>query len=60
VLPLPVLQGALWLARRLPGLATLPAGAAERMDSDLCFDSADAVRDFGYRPRTFTFERPGG
>jgi nucleoside-diphosphate-sugar epimerase len=30
----------------------------ERVNQDICFDSSDAARDFGYSPRTFQYQEP--
>jgi nucleoside-diphosphate-sugar epimerase len=51
--PLPVLRAAIALAHWMPGLRALSPEMASRMRMDLCFDHADAVRDFGFRARAF-------
>ena len=38
----------------LPAFAGLSPAVADRMNQDLVFDSTDAARDFGYRPRGFS------
>ena len=42
-----------------PGLG-VGAGMVDRMNVDLCFDAADAVRDFGYTSRAFAYDPAGG
>ena len=51
--PVGLLRAAIGLARHWPGGRDLTVGMAERMNQDLCFDHAEATRDFGYRPRAF-------
>jgi nucleoside-diphosphate-sugar epimerase len=51
--PLPLLRAALSAGALLPGLRHLAPDMADRMDSDQCFDSEPARRDFGYAPRPF-------
>jgi nucleoside-diphosphate-sugar epimerase len=53
--PLPLLRGALSLARHLPGLAHLTPAMADRMEEDLVFDPEPARRAFGYAPQPFRF-----
>jgi nucleoside-diphosphate-sugar epimerase len=55
-IPLPVYRAAVKAVRLLPGLGYLSPEMANRMNADLCFDHADATRDFGYRPRPFTLD----
>ncbi|HET7370384.1 MAG TPA: NAD-dependent epimerase/dehydratase family protein [Gammaproteobacteria bacterium] len=52
-IPPSLLGAALNMARCLPRYRYLNAAMAGRMNKDLAFDSADAVRDFGYCPRNF-------
>lgn len=51
--PLPLLKLGLRVARWLPRYRHATPAMADRMERDLCFDHADARRDFGYQPRTF-------
>lgn len=51
--PLPVLQALLMMASLLPRYHYLSAQMARRINEDLCFDHAEASRDFGYAPRGF-------
>lgn len=44
---------AIFCLRVLPGFRHANAAMAERMNRDLVFDHADAVRDFGFSPRPF-------
>jgi hypothetical protein len=44
----------MWLVSRIPRFRDFNAEMARRMNDDLVFDSAEAVRDFGYSPRSFT------
>jgi nucleoside-diphosphate-sugar epimerase len=52
-LPPRLFRVALRAAAMLPSLDYLTAEMAERMNTDLCFDSSSAVRDFGYTARNF-------
>ena len=54
--PLPLLRFALRLIRLIPSYDYVTVEMADRMNGDICFDHADATRDFGYSPRGFTFE----
>jgi nucleoside-diphosphate-sugar epimerase len=54
--PLALYRGALAAARLHPRLRGLSLDVADRMNQDLVFDYADAVRDLGYRPRGFAPE----
>ena len=54
--PLPVLRAAIAAARWVPGLRSLSPEMASRMRMDLCFDHAQAARDFGFRPRPFQLD----
>jgi nucleoside-diphosphate-sugar epimerase len=52
-IPLPLFQALIRAAARLPRYRYFSAEMASRMNLDLCFDHADAARDFGYAPRGF-------
>jgi nucleoside-diphosphate-sugar epimerase len=54
-IPLSFLRVALKLAGFLPGYHFLTPEMANRTQQDLCFDHAEAMRDFGYQPRRFLF-----
>jgi len=54
--PLPVFRLAILCLRIWPRFRNWSAAMAERMNADLVFDHADAVRDLGFSPRPF---RPG-
>ena len=51
---------ALWCLSRLPRYRDFNIEMARRMAEDMVFDHGDALRDFGYRPRSFepVVERP--
>ena len=51
--PLAIYRATLKSVRLLPGLRSLSPEMANRMNLDLCFDHAEATRDFGFRPRPF-------
>lgn len=53
-IPPSLLRTALGLARTVPRYRYLNPAMADRMDKDMTFNCADAVNDFGYRPRKFT------
>lgn len=55
-IPLPVFRMAIACLRIWPRFRSWSAAMAERMNADLVFDHADAVRDLGFAPRPF---RPG-
>jgi len=55
-LPLAVAKFLVRVVRMLPGFSHVTPAMFERMPADLVFDSSDAVRDFGYRPRGFLTE----
>lgn len=55
-IPLFVFRSAVACLRMLPRFRNWSAAMAERMNTDLVFDHADAVRDFGFSPKLF---RPG-
>jgi nucleoside-diphosphate-sugar epimerase len=52
--PLWIFKLAITTARLLPKYRQWSVAMAERMNRDLVFDHSDAVRDFGFNPRTFT------
>lgn len=47
-------RAAIPLVRMLPGFAGISPAVFLRMNEDLVFDHADAARDLGFRPRSFT------
>ena len=49
-----VFRLAVTMLRCLPRYRQWSAAMAERMNRDLVFDHADAVRDLGFKPRTFS------
>jgi nucleoside-diphosphate-sugar epimerase len=51
--PLWAFRLAVTMLRRLPRYRQWSAAMAERMNRDLVFDYADAVRDLGFKPRAF-------
>lgn len=53
-IPLPLFRLGLGMARLLPRFRHLSPEMASRMNVDMCFDHAEARRDFGYEPRPFT------
>jgi nucleoside-diphosphate-sugar epimerase len=53
-IPLWLFQWAIRVASRLPSKRNLTGEMAARMNADLCFDHADAARDFGFAPRPLT------
>lgn len=53
--PAVLVRALLRVAAALPGLGHLTPAMADRMQEDLVFDSAEAVRDFGYAPRAFAY-----
>jgi nucleoside-diphosphate-sugar epimerase len=52
-IPLWVFKGAIVAMRRIPRYRSWTASMAERMNQDLVFDHAEAVRDLGFTPRKF-------
>lgn len=52
-----VLRTGIRAARIVPHFRELSPELATRMEMDMCFDSSDARRDFGFEPRAF--ELPG-
>lgn len=59
-IPVWLFHGGIRLARMLPGQRHLSTEMATRMNVDLCFDHADATRDFGFSPRPFLLQRNDG
>jgi len=55
-IPLPLFRLALGAVRLLPRFRHLSPEMATRMNLDICFDHAEARRDFGYDPRPFTVD----
>jgi nucleoside-diphosphate-sugar epimerase len=45
-------------ATLFPAYRHLNREMIERENQDICFDSSDAARDFGYSPRTFQYQEP--
>ncbi len=54
-IPLPLYRALLRSVSLLPGYRHVTPAMADRMNQDLCFDAADAMRDFGYHPRPFSY-----
>lgn len=52
-IPLPALQAVMRVAALLPRYRYFSQAMAARMGQDLCFDHAQASRDFGFSPRGF-------
>ena len=52
-IPLPVFQALMKAASLLPRYRYFSPEMARRINQDLCFDHAEAARDFGYAPRGF-------
>ncbi len=52
-IPLPVFRLAILCLRIWPRFRNWSAAMAERMNTDLVFDHADAIRDLGFTPRPF-------
>ena len=52
-IPLVAFRSAITCLRVLPRFRNWSAAMAERMNTDLVFDHADAVRDLGFSPRPF-------
>lgn len=52
-IPLPALQALMRIAALLPRYRYFSSAMALRMNQDLCFDHAQARRDFGFSPRGF-------
>lgn len=53
IVPLPVFRLACALINKLPRFSHWTPQMAERMNIDMAFDHADAMRDFGYSPAPF-------
>lgn len=56
-IPLFVFRAAIACLRILPRFRNWSAAMAERMNTDLVFDHADAARDLGFSPRAFQPEK---
>jgi nucleoside-diphosphate-sugar epimerase len=54
VIPAWLFRWAIGILKLLPGKQSMTPEMATRMNIDLCFDHADATRDFGYSPRAFS------
>lgn len=54
-LPLPLYRALLRGVALLPGYGHVAPAMADRMNADLCFEAGDAMRDFGYQPRPFSY-----
>jgi nucleoside-diphosphate-sugar epimerase len=52
-IPLSVFQASMKAASLLPRYRYFSSEMASRMNQDLCFEHAEATRDFGYAPRGF-------
>ncbi|HVO94993.1 MAG TPA: NAD-dependent epimerase/dehydratase family protein, partial [Terriglobales bacterium] len=52
-IPLPLFVGLMHIASLLPRYRFLSGEMVRRMNQDLCFDHAEASRDFDYSPRGF-------
>lgn len=52
-IPIIAFRAAIACLRLFPGFRDWTAGMAERMNSDLIFNHADATRDLGFSPRPF-------
>ncbi|MCW5619990.1 MAG: NAD-dependent epimerase/dehydratase family protein [Burkholderiales bacterium] len=52
------IRAAIRAARIVPRLRELSPELATRMEMDMCFDSSDALRDFGFEPRAFALPLP--
>jgi nucleoside-diphosphate-sugar epimerase len=53
ILPAWLFRWAIRVMTLLPGRRQMTPEMAIRMNIDLCFDHADATRDFGFSPRLF-------
>ena len=58
--PVWVVQRGIAALRILPRFSQLSPELATRMNTDMCFDSRAATRDFGFNPRPFWFSDAGG
>ena len=54
-IPAPIFRMALKMVSALPRFSHVTPEMADRMNEDMTFDNSEAVRDFGYAPRPFTF-----
>lgn len=52
-IPLPLLKTIILLVAHVPRFRHLNTEMATRISADMCFENGDAVRDFGFRPRSF-------
>ncbi len=52
-IPLWTIRAGVGVMRALPRYRHVSAGMAERMNTDMVFEHADAARDFGFQPRPF-------
>jgi len=57
--PVALARAAIVAASLLPRYRELSPGMAGRMNEDLCFDTAEATRDFGYAARPFLEDGSG-
>ncbi len=55
-IPLPLYRFAIRAAAVATPNGSLTVEMADRMNTDLCFDHADATRDFWFSPRCFTYQ----
>ncbi len=55
-IPLWMFAAAVSVVRVLPPFRSWTAAMAERMNQDMVFDNADAVRDLGFSPRAFQLD----
>lgn len=56
-IPLFVFRSAIGCLKILPRFRNWSVAMAERMDTDLVFDHADAIRDLGFSPRPFQLSK---
>lgn len=56
-IPLPLLKTVIMLVSHFPRFRHLNTEMATRISADMCFDNAEAVRDFGFSPRAFLQDR---
>ncbi|MBA4142221.1 MAG: NAD-dependent epimerase/dehydratase family protein [Nitrosospira sp.] len=54
IIPAWLFRGVIHVVILLPGKRSITPEMASRMNVDLCFDHADAARDFGFLPRPFS------
>ena len=53
IIPAWLFRAAIRVVMLLPGKRNMTPEMATRMNADLCFDHADATRNFGFSPRPF-------